>query len=75
LPCFGIHSFFLGAQQIEQQRAERAIAQECCNPSIARTVPAAAAAMREYDDTDVAVGQLELAFEHSAGYGDPTNFR
>ena len=43
--CVG--GFFLGREEIEEQRSYSGIAQNFCDSLIARTAPAAAAPMRE----------------------------
>ena len=43
----GIHHFFLGGEQVEQERAEPGLLEPAGDGAVARAEPAAAAAMRE----------------------------
>ena len=67
-----VHGFLFAREQIEQQGGESQIVQRARDELIARAMPAAAAAVREEDQSLRAVGHSEIATERRPPSG---NFR
>src|SRR5579863_578336 len=62
--------FFVGGEQVKQQRGQAGLPEHLCDMPISRAVPAAAAAVREQHHAEGAIGSGQVAFECDGAGGD-----
>ncbi|MEX2541014.1 MAG: hypothetical protein WD314_04370 [Trueperaceae bacterium] len=70
MPASQVDALLRLAQQVDQERGERALAEPRGDEAVARAVPAAAAAVREQDQCARALWDGEVGLQRDVGQFD-----